>query len=61
MISEDLAPALEAGDSYDGPLVDAVKRFQLRHGLEANGDVGPKTLRALIIGEWLQIEARFLA
>jgi len=47
MISEDLAPALEAGDSYDGALVDAVKRFQLRHGLEANGDVGPKTLRAL--------------
>jgi L,D-transpeptidase YcbB len=35
MISEDLAPALEAGDSYDGALVDAVKRFQLRHGLEA--------------------------
>ena len=38
---------LEAGDSYDAALVDAVKHFQLRHGLEANGSIGPQTLRAL--------------
>src|ERR1700733_7692999 len=37
VISDDLAPELEAGDSYDAALVDAVKHFQLRHGLEANG------------------------
>ena len=42
-----LAPELEAGDSYDAALVDAVKHFRLRHGLEANGSVGPQTLRAL--------------
>jgi hypothetical protein len=37
---------LEAG-SYDAALVDAVKHFQLRHGLDANGSVGPQALRAL--------------
>ncbi len=47
VISDDLAPELEAGDSYDAALVDAVKHFQLRHGLEANGNLGPQTLRAL--------------
>ena len=47
VISDDLAPEPEAGDSYDAALVDAVKHFQLRHGLEANGSVGPQTLRAL--------------
>ena len=44
VISDDLAPELEAGDSYDAALVDAVKHFQLRHGLEANGSIGPQTL-----------------
>jgi L,D-transpeptidase YcbB len=47
VISDDLAPEREAGDSYDGALVDAVKHFQLRHGFEANGSVDRKTLRAL--------------
>ena len=47
VISDDLAPELEAGDSYDAALVDAVKHFQLRHGIEANGSIGPQTLRAL--------------
>jgi murein L,D-transpeptidase YcbB/YkuD len=47
VISDDLAPELEAGDSYDAALVDAVKHFQLRHELEANGSIGPQTLRAL--------------
>ena len=47
VISDDLAPELEAGDSYDAALVDAVKYFQLRHGIEANGSIGPQTLRAL--------------
>ncbi len=49
VISDDLAPEQEEGDAYDAALVDAVKRFQLRHGLEANGSVGPQTLRALNI------------
>ena len=34
-------------DIYDGPLAAAVKRFQTRHGLAADGDVGPKTRSAL--------------
>ncbi|HEV7921496.1 MAG TPA: L,D-transpeptidase family protein [Thermoanaerobaculia bacterium] len=32
---------------YDGALIDAVKRFQTRHGLENNGTMGPKTFAAL--------------
>ena len=32
---------------YDPPLVEAVKRFQARHGLEADGVVGAQTLLAL--------------
>lgn len=39
-------PALE-GDAYDGPLVDGVKRFQARHGLEPDGVLGRGTRAAL--------------
>jgi len=47
VITDDLAPNLESGDSYDAAVVEAVKRFQLRHGLDASGSVGPQTLHAL--------------
>jgi L,D-transpeptidase YcbB len=32
---------------YGGPLVDAVKRFQRRHGLDADGRLGPATIKEL--------------
>ena len=51
VISDDLPPELEAGDRYEAALVDAVKHFQLRHRLEANGSIDPQTLRALNEGE----------
>jgi L,D-transpeptidase YcbB len=47
VISDDLAPEREEGDTYDAALVEAVKRFQLRHGLEVTGGVNAQTLRAL--------------
>ncbi len=40
------APAAD-GDLYDGPVVDAVRRFQERHGLSPDGNIGPRTIRAL--------------
>ena len=43
------SPAGPAGDPslYDAALVDAVIRFQGRHGLDADGVVGKRTLEAL--------------
>lgn len=32
---------------YDGPLVDAVKRFQMRHGLDPDGRLGKSTVAQL--------------
>jgi murein L,D-transpeptidase YcbB/YkuD len=37
----------QAQAAYAGSLVDAVKRFQARHGLEADGVIGAGTIRAL--------------
>jgi murein L,D-transpeptidase YcbB/YkuD len=46
-ITEDLPADKEAGDVYDDVVVQAVRRFQARHGLEMTGSVGPHTLAAL--------------
>jgi len=35
------------GDVYQAPLVDAVKRFQERHGLPPDGRLGPQTVKQL--------------
>jgi murein L,D-transpeptidase YcbB/YkuD len=40
------APCRDEG-RYDGPTVDAVKRFQQRHGLRADGVLGASTIAAL--------------
>ncbi|WP_439886678.1 peptidoglycan-binding protein [Pseudomonas sp. MBLB4123] len=42
----DARPGAE-GDRYDPALLDAVQRFQSRHGLQTDGLVGPATLHAL--------------
>ena len=38
---------IAAGDEYNGELVEAVKRFQARHGLTADGRIGKDTLAHL--------------
>jgi murein L,D-transpeptidase YcbB/YkuD len=47
VISDDMSEEKWAGDAYDSDLVEAVKHFQLRHGLDATGSVGAQTLKAL--------------
>ena len=37
----------EAGEDYDEAVAEGVRRFQVRHGLEATGSVSAQTLRAL--------------
>jgi len=49
VISDDLPPEQAAGDVYDANLGEGVRRFQLRHGLEATGNVDARTLRTLNI------------
>ncbi len=46
LISGDLA-ADKASGPYDDALTEAVKRFQVRHGLAATGTMTPRTLAAL--------------
>ncbi|QEL23253.1 L,D-transpeptidase family protein [Bosea sp. F3-2] len=47
LASGDLAPEAVAGDVYDAAVVEAVKRFQRRHGLSDLGTVGRLTLKAM--------------
>jgi murein L,D-transpeptidase YcbB/YkuD len=43
------SPPVPLSETYDEPLVGAVKRFQQRHGLEADGIVGAATRAALSV------------
>ncbi|MFN0264864.1 murein L,D-transpeptidase [Tepidamorphus sp. 3E244] len=42
-----LAPGAHSGDTFNGALMEALKVFQERHGLEIDGAVGPNTLAEL--------------
>ena len=44
-----------AGNLYQGPLVDAVKRFQLRHGLEPSGLLSASTIEELNVSAWKRV------
>ncbi len=41
------APSTSDATNYAGPLVDAVKRYQFRHGLQPDGRLGRETVKSL--------------
>ena len=43
----DLPPSTIVPTRYEGELVDALRRFQIRHGLDGDGVIGPTTLTEL--------------
>jgi L,D-transpeptidase YcbB len=47
VLAQDLSLEKDKGDTYDKDVIEAVKRFQARHGLEINGAIGPQTLAAM--------------
>lgn len=47
IITGELSADHAEGKALDAPLVEALKRFQARHGLDEDGAVGPQTLMAL--------------
>lgn len=46
-ITGDFPGQLDGSRAYDDVLTEAVEGFQARHGLEADGVIGPRTFRAL--------------
>ncbi len=46
-VTGELAADAPMTDVYDADLVKAVQRFQTRHGLTPDGEIGPRTLTAL--------------
>jgi murein L,D-transpeptidase YcbB/YkuD len=54
--TRDLAYVADRSDLYNGELVQAVERFQKRHGLEADGIVGRHTLAEMNIPVQRRIE-----
>lgn len=50
------SPSIGAEDIYDAPLVEAVKAFQLRHGLDVDGILGAASIRALNVSASDRVE-----
>lgn len=46
-ITGDFSGPMDGSNAYDDALTEAVEGFQARHGLEADGVIGPRTFRAL--------------
>ena len=56
----DLDASSAGGQDYDDAVAQAVRRFQLRHGLEPDGAVGPNTRAALNVPVETRIEQMLL-
>jgi len=51
----DLAPTVEVPKRYQGAIVDAIRAFQERHGLEADGVIGKDTLASLNVSPAMRV------
>jgi L,D-transpeptidase YcbB len=49
IVTGELAAGQSQGNTLDAPLIEAVKRFQGRHGIDPDGAIGKQTLTALNI------------
>jgi murein L,D-transpeptidase YcbB/YkuD len=49
IVTGELAASQSQGNTLDAPLIEAVKRFQGRHGIDPDGAIGKQTLTALNI------------
>lgn len=56
-ITDDLPAEVADGDAHDTMLTEAVKRFQIRHGLPETGVAGPLTIEALNVPVGKRIRA----
>lgn len=57
IMTDGLPPEATGSDLYDEQVEQAIVRFQTRHGLAADGEIGPATLKALNVAAAQKIES----
>jgi len=60
-LTDSIGPSPTESDIYDDALVDAVKQFQARQGLESDGVIGASTIVALNVPLQERIESIVMA
>src|SRR5262245_19006264 len=61
MLADGAGPPANDPQTYDGALVEVVKRFQARHGLESNGVIGASTIVSMNVPVQERIQSIVMA